>query len=196
LKIKLLEKTSFGELCSLLRKVKLRNQEIFPYKEAEIVLKKVDFSQIYPSATYVLERNLIFLADLRNRFLKICQMDIFKLWNRIIFQTGKKDFVSMIPPIIEYSEEDDCFVILDGLHRLMLARLRRLDIFALYLYNVKSCFPSIPIGWKDVKISTQVPQIKRYCRPGINDSESNRYVLHRDLFPLTSNSSRVSSPVI
>lgn len=141
-----------------------------PYENAKIKILTLNPEDILPTAKYVLEANLLRLIETYKS-----GTDIFNL-SGIINVGG----YLMCPPIIEvwsnspYSSRP---VIVDGGHRIFLARLYRKSIKCVCVSEpIGSPLPVLPINWSDVKIEQSVPSDKRKYNPDLPDpSRPNMY---------------------
>lgn len=112
-----------AELIKELRQIPLlSSNSIFPYRETEIFLTETNPCQdnIKPTSLYIYKDRLSFHRELLHNFLEQHQIDLRSL-NRIIKYQIKEKNYSLIPPVLEFSEEDKCWLIVDGRHRLYLA---------------------------------------------------------------------------
>lgn len=114
------------------------------YSCAEISLITFHWSEIRPTALYVLDGNLQRIKIIADDCELQYGIDIFAL-NQI--HDGGDYVVS--PPIIE--QEGDSFSIIDGLHRCYMARELNREITAILVKNFDSRFPFIysPVEWNE-----------------------------------------------
>lgn len=173
------KKHSKEELIKRLRKVTLLHSSktknpIHVYKKAEIKLTNLPISILMPENFYQIEEVLLNLKNLKKAF-KEKNIDIFNLNGYVSYVTDEdKNDYTLLPVIIEYQREKDGSVnpiILDGLHRISIARSQKLDtVQVIKIAKVNKKYPIYgyvnPNGWEDVKLVKTAPdkQNKRFWR--------------------------------
>lgn len=164
------KKHSKDELIKRLRKVTLLNSSktknpIYVYKNAEIELMKLPISILKPEQFYQVEKVLLSLRNLQ-KALKKKNTDIFNLNGYVSYITDEsKNTYTLLPVIIEYQLEKDGSInpiILDGLHRISVARSQKQEVVqVIKVARVSSKYPVFgrvnPNGWKDVKLVKTAP---------------------------------------
>lgn len=179
MKILDLKKHAKEELIKKLRQVTLLHSSqtknsIYIYKDAEIELTKVSVFELMPESFYLIERTLANLKSLQ-KALAQKNIDIFNLNGYVSYVTDEdKNDYTLLPVIIEYQREKDGSVnpiILDGLHRISIARSQKLDtVQVIKIAKVNKKYPIYgyvnPNGWEDVKLVKTAPdkQNKRFWR--------------------------------
>jgi len=138
-----------------------------PYEWARIDIRMVDPAKVFPTAKYVLRKNLARIAVLADELAKE-DVDIFNLRGVVKIRGGEY----ICPPILEVWGEapyNGTPVIVDGAHRLYLARQRGIQISCVEISgNITSMLPVLPLkGWHEVLEQDTVPEDKRNYHPGI-----------------------------
>ena len=164
---------SKDELIKRLRKVKLLHSSntpnpIYVYESAEIELIHIPVSSILPSQSYYLEESLLKVGKIKEA-LADHNLDLFNLGGFVSYVTNESNIAyNLLPIIIEYQMEKDGRInpiILDGIHRVILARKKNLkNIQVIKIANVSKDFPhpayANPKGWEDVKPMKTAPSKK------------------------------------
>ena len=165
---------SKDELINKLRKVRLLRSSntanpVYLYKDAEIKLDNISVSSIMPSQFYYLEEPLLRVERIQEALAEQ-NIDLFSLKGFINYVTDESDIMyNLLPIIIEYQREIDGSInpiILDGLHRVILARNKDLkNIQVVKIANVSKDFPHPgfvnPKGWEDVKLAKTAPRTEQ-----------------------------------
>jgi hypothetical protein len=169
------------ELVSSLREVKLLNQEVRPYEDADIDLRTVSVESFRPTQLYVLSGAIERQRKLREELLPEGVDTLYLDGGIAIDNDGYR--VAMIPPIIEEDPEHGPSL-LDGTHRAMMAhRFGRKALNVLYIKGVHADYPihSYPTEWENVIEYHATPEdvsLKRRYRT------ENPIALRRDLSSL------------
>lgn len=161
------------ELIKRLKKVTLLHSSntknpIYVYKNAEIEINYLPVSSLMPHQFYQIEEVLLKLRNLQ-KALREKNIDIFNLNGYVSYTTDEsKNAYTLLPVVIEYQREKDGSIdpiILDGLHRISVARSQKLDtvqVIKAAKVNVK--YPVFgyanPNGWQDVKFVKAPPDRK------------------------------------
>jgi hypothetical protein len=167
------KKYSKEELVKRLRKVTLLHSSdtdipIHVYKDAEIELDFIPVSSILPSQFYYLEESLLKVGKIQEAFMEH-NLDLFSLDGFVNYVTNESSVAyNLLPIIIEYQIEKDRSInpiILDGIHRVILAKEKNLKkIQVVKIANVSKDFPHPgyinPKGWQDVKLTKTAPSKK------------------------------------
>lgn len=173
MKILNLQKYTKEELIKKLRQVTLLHSSqtkdpIYVYKNAEIELTNLPVSTLMPGNFYQIEGTLLNLRNLQ-KALKKKNIDIFNLNGYISYATDESKHVhTLLPVIVEYQPEEDGSInpiILDGLHRISIARSQRRErVQVIKIIKVNKKYPVYglinPHGWRDVKLVQTVPDKK------------------------------------
>lgn len=174
MKIKNYKAYSVKELIKKLRKVILLNSEkrgkpIFVYRDSEINLKRVKIKDLLPLQLYQLESSNQLVLNLYKIFKKKYNQDIFNMNGYATYSSNDKSY-TFVPPIIEYIENskgNTQKIIIDGLHRVILAKkLRKKAITVIVIENVPQelNLPVVPNTWAELKVVKVAPEIKHKRR--------------------------------
>jgi len=179
------KKHSKDELVNRLRKVTLLHSSntpnpIYVYENVEIELTHIPVSSILPSQFYYLEEPLLRVGKIQEALAEH-KLDLFSLDGFVKYITNQSDVVySLLPIVVEYQPEKDGRInpiILDGIHRVILARKENLKkIQVIKIVNVSSDYPYPgfvnPKGWEDVKLMKTAPakKDKRHWRFPIEEA--------------------------
>lgn len=155
---------SFAEIQQELREAPILGEPAFcPYRQAEIGLVSVSVRDLCPCALYVLNDGLTNVRETTRQLLEL-GVDIFNLssdrtslW---LEEDGAEDEGrTLTPPLIEVSEDDgNAMVIVDGLHRIVIARESGLEtITVIRIRGSAAPIPSLPVPWEAVKKLDSVP---------------------------------------
>jgi len=191
MKILKYKKYSKDELVNRLRKVTLLRSSntaspIYVYKNAQIEVAHIPVSSILPSQFYYLEEPLLKVGKIQEALAEH-KLDLFSLDGFVNYVTNESDIkYNLLPIVVEYQMEKDGSInaiILDGLHRVILARENNLkEIQVVKIANVSRRYPVFgyvnPKGWKDVKLVNTPPskKDKRHWRFPIEEA----YKYYRD----------------
>jgi len=192
MKILRYQKHSKDELINKLRKVTLlrstkTDNPIYVFKDARIEISNIPVSSIVPSQFYYLEKSLSKVGEIQ-KALKEQDIDLFNLDGFISYQTDESDIkYNLLPIIIEYQKEKDGSInpiILDGIHRVILARKENLQkIQVVKIANVSKDFPYPAYvnsrGWVEVLPAEFAPLQKDKRNWRFPIGEVNKY--YRDL---------------
>lgn len=173
MKILKYKKYSKDELINNLRKVTLLHSSktaspIYVYENAEIELAHIPVSSILPSQSYYLEEPLLRVGEIQEALMEY-NLDLFSLDGFVNYVTNESDVMyNLLPIMVEYQMEKDGSInpiILDGIHRVILARKKNLKkIQVIKIANVSKDFPhpayANPNGWQDVKLVQTAPDKK------------------------------------
>ena len=148
------------------------------YRDAEITLRTFDPNSLRPTAKYVVTTNLDFVADMAAE-LHRSGIDIFHL-DELFEGSG----YTIAPPIVEFS--DGVPAIVDGIHRVHLARALGRTVSVVYIKGVDPNYPiiSTPVEWSDVieyAVKPKESHLLRNVRPGISDTSDGLKKYYRDL---------------
>lgn len=202
--IQVVNRLSFEELEERVRSVPLLKacnpdgSKIFVYQQADIRLRKVSTDELNPTTFYVVKKNLEFQRDLRVYLLAEHGVDTLALDGALELENrDTNEQWTLIPPVVEVSEEDVFFdntrgdlrydqsvrvkvpIINDGAHRAYLARKICQPLNVLSISNIPPEHPfyAYPNPWHMVNVVDAVPKSmadkKLYRR-------SNSYDLYRD----------------
>ena len=186
-----------------------------PYAEATIELKRYAVEDLSPIATYVLRPQLELLGRVQTQLVDRYALNLFDVAGMLEYELGGVAH-RLITPVVErfYEPTQDrvVSVIVDGLHRVCLAR--RLDVTHIWVTEISEVparFPivSLPLRWEQVREVDSVPTdaAKREFRYASIDDvpaelttvgltpENYRYYFYRDLSGLGSGGVRRSADV-
>ncbi|MBD3244613.1 MAG: hypothetical protein GF335_01320 [Candidatus Moranbacteria bacterium] len=121
MKIEKIKKFNQKELLERLRNVTmLKAPKIKPYKDCSISLEKLDTSQLYCPQRYLIEENILNIANL-DWALRKKKIDIFNLNGFVRFWIkNQKEPTDILPIIVEESIENNgkvVNIVCDGMHR-------------------------------------------------------------------------------
>lgn len=198
-----------------LRDVRLRgDRTLQPYADAHIAARRLRIADLRPMSSYALASRIEQLATLQTCLEERYALSLFDLTGIVEFQQDGAG-VRMAPPIVERYREPaegaEAAVIVDGLHRVLLARARGLEcIWAVEIRDVPSRFPLVafPLRWDEVNVVEAVPTTgakRRFRYPRFADfpdisgfsavqpTEADYlYFFYRDLAPLGSTGIRLA----
>lgn len=159
------------------------DQHVLLFRDAEIRLVEFYPDELNPVALYAKKENLDFQRKLRKHLLRKYGVDTLALTEVLHLRT-EKGLVGMIPPYTELSEEDLSLIaregdrppqerqtlrlqlLIDGLHRGLIAREEGVSITCLSVRNIPRShpYPAYPCGWEQVVVGDEVPPLKKYYR--------------------------------
>jgi hypothetical protein len=201
----------------------------YPYTEAVMIPKRVAISELRPISKYILRAHIqqqeLFYNELLHKY-KLSMFDLTGILEYQLKKTAMDDEVidransamifHMAPPIVERyyepAEASEVSAIVDGLHRVSLARMLQLThIWIIEISHVDEKYPllALPVSWDDVIPTDTVPpqNEKRLFRypsfedfqrdiPHIHTSLATRenymYYFYRDLSTLGSGGIRLA----
>lgn len=193
----------------LLHDVRLNgDRTLRPYAEAQIRARRLRIADLRPTAYYALNSQLDGHRFLLRALEREYALSLFDLSGVLDYTVGGKPY-RMGPPLVETyfepAEHQVVSAIVDGLHRILLARLLGHEtIWAIEITGIPPQFPLVPLPltWDDIRQMDSVPpqEAKRRFRfPTLADfpdisglstiqvNEANcRYFFYRDLSPLGS----------
>lgn len=170
----------------------LEDKSVRPYQNCSIQVTDIETAVLAPAQLYILRGEFEKVRDLRWAMLERCGVDILRMadWRvrnnelveasmRIGDQLGYIEFtvdgqtVTILPPIVEVSEEADrtkVNIINDGMHRCYLARICRITPAVVRIEGIPKNLPyyayPAPDGWSAVQMVEKIgPRlIKKYHR--------------------------------
>ena len=194
---------------AILQDVRLNgDHSLRPYADAQIRARRLRIADLRPTAYYALNGQLEGHRFLQRSLEREYALSLFDLTGALDYLVGDM-FYRMGPPLIEtYFEPAEGQVvsaIVDGLHRILLARaLGHEFIWAVEITGIPPQFPLVPLPltWDNIRLMDAVPPLeaKRRFRfaaladfPDISaysgvtvDEATYRYFFYRDLSPLGS----------
>lgn len=132
---------------------------IFPYKDADIRLEEIRYSDIRPTTLYVLRQNLHTQARLTDRLGQL-GYDPLALDGALELRNEAGDTHGLLPPLVEETPVDGVYL-LDGIHRNYQQRqLGRTTFTALFITGIDERCPSYayPNAWDDIVEYDEVPE--------------------------------------
>lgn len=173
-----------NEMLELVRNTKTLKGGLQPYLNSEISIRSMHPNEISPTANYVLSDSIARLVRGHDYALKN-GFNIFDLSEIHSFMNG----YVIAPPVVEYSPDDKSDLLVDGIHRVFLAKLMDTKINVIYIRDVDlSCpFVSYPLTWENVDVVQNRPDVARRIREGVID----RTFHYRDLSFLGSTGPRI-----
>ncbi|HSX37068.1 MAG TPA: hypothetical protein VLG13_03050 [Patescibacteria group bacterium] len=183
----------WDELETRIRAVSLlqpRNGEtIYPYKNAQISLEDISYSDIRPTSLYVVRINLLLQGRLAED-LAVQGYDPLALGGLLTVHEAGKEPVGLLPPIAEETDEDGKYL-LDGLHRAYLGwQANRATFKVIHIRGITPDYPAAarPNDWTEVIEYDSVPDdphLKRRYRM------ANYLSLRRDFSALNGSEPRL-----
>jgi hypothetical protein len=181
----------------------LKDTTVKPYQNARISLKEFHAEEVNPSTFYLIRKNLEFQMALRQHLLEKHGVDTLRLDSFLeitsVKEDGTKEIWGLTPPVIEltprlvkyhpqdgevaYEHAEKVYIpiIVDGLHRVFMAKQLGLPFNALYISGASEEHPfyAHPNHWDKVRLFDETPKTmeekKLYTRPS-----PNYYYLYRD----------------
>jgi len=200
MKIEIIRQIPFEELEKMVRGVPLKEpdeqgNQIFPYRDTTIEIRRVEPDELNPATFYFLKENIQFQKDLRLALIA-ADTDTLELDGGIEYRIDGGDVWRMIPPIVELTEEPVLFgndrgdkvynefiriklpVVVDGANRCALAKTVDSRINVLFIKGVpyEHPFYALPNEWERIQIYDVTPPYEKkkfYRRKDI-------YALYRD----------------
>jgi hypothetical protein len=169
----------------------LLDPSLRPYENARIEITRRRISELSPIASYVLDPQLDLLRRIHATLASRYALSLFDLSGLIEFDLDGQHY-SLAPPVVERYDEPalstEVSVIVDGLHRVSLARALGIrELWVVDISDVPADFPvpALPLHWDDVRAVSTVPadRAKRTFR--FPDLEQ-LYFFYRDLSSLGS----------
>jgi len=188
MKILKYKKHAKEELIRKLRKVTLLNSKkigkpIFVYKNTVIELREVKIKDLVPLQLYQLKSSNQLIINLNNILWKKYKEDIFHMDGYCVYESNDKKY-TFIPPIIESIENSKGKmqnVVIDGLHRMLLAKkLKKETATVIVIRNIpqKLILPVVPNTWEEMEIVEIAPKGERKRRWLIPPEKG--YLYYRD----------------
>jgi hypothetical protein len=154
------EHFSKEQLVENLRKVTMLKQpEVYPYKDAEILLINIDVRDLFPAQRYVLMSELQKVRELEWE-LQALGYSMFQLDGYLKLHLSDFDEpIDLLPPVVEESVEANGFrinLINDGMHRLYTSLLHWAVPQVILVKDVPEDYPYYAFPnlrrWDDVEI--------------------------------------------
>lgn len=161
---RLVRTLSWGKLEALLRAVVLLGDEtIRPYAAATIKPRKIKIDDLRPTAYYALNAQMQWHRQLASALQTRYALSLFDLTTAVDCVQGNLPF-RIAPPLVETyheaAEDRPVTAIVDGLHRVLLARHLGLDsLWVVEISDIPAEYPLVPLPlhWKDVTLCDTVP---------------------------------------
>lgn len=160
-------------LIQQLRKVTmLKDPTNYIYKDVYISLENINTDYLIPPQNYLLNNELENKLELKYALEKH-GYDLFNLNGYLEFQLDTGQIVTLLPPIVEESIEQNGAVlpiINDGMHRVYLARVHGVNPKVIFIRGVPNQYPyyAFPVigGWDKVERVDSIPKgyIKKWHR--------------------------------
>src|SRR5579864_4822018 len=141
---------SGAKFTTLIRETGLMyNPALLPYQSSDIALRSMPIEILSPLAKYVLQENLTQLDHIRKSLL-VQELDILQLSGLVEITSGsERKFVA--PPVIEEWAHEGRLIV-DGLHRLWLARRYGIrHVTCVVIQNVGMPLVPLPVSWSDIR---------------------------------------------
>lgn len=171
--LKIIRTYPFAAVVQKLREAPLANDPIpgfRPYRISTITLESITPKELHPCALYVLRPHLTLARDLRESFLiqGIDPLNLTADAAQIDFEWRGRAKCTISAPIVEVSVDDGGIpVLVDGLHRVMLAKTLNLPkVTIIQIKNTAIPLPVLPVGWHEIRAydNTPPPYLKRRFR--------------------------------
>lgn len=183
------------------------------YQHATVQIKRMNIEQLAPLSLYVLRPQLTQHTRMFWYLLSTYRQNLFDLKGVLEYIHAGERY-RIVPPIIETYREPttgtDISAIIDGLHRLYIARqLGFTEAWVIEVQHVEPTLPPIalPVNWSDVVPYDSTPSSEakrryRYTEPAAMQAAIHRavstadyqYYLYRDLTLLGSAGIRTTTP--
>lgn len=164
---------------------KAGDEEILVYERASLSIRDVDLDLVSPTSLYVLEENLAFQRELRLHLMAQASIDTLHL-SGVLRLRGPDGVIGMAPPVVEIYQDTvsvspqegdalyenpiamDFSILLDGIHRGMLAREMGMTLRCVVIQHALSGpLPyAYPNSWDEVGVYKEVPAVKKRYRRG------------------------------
>jgi hypothetical protein len=180
--IRILREIPWSELEERVRGVPLLEKgedgaEIFPYENAKISLRRVSTAELCCPSRYALKGNLEEQRRLHH-FLRDYGLDSLSLSSALELSDGSDRVWSLLPPVVEVFNQEVIFpprageidhtgrssvipiqMLIDGVHRVLLAREIGAEINVLHITGVNERFPyyALPNSWEELRILDELP---------------------------------------
>lgn len=139
-----------------------------PYRASLITLETVTLDLLQPCARYILEGKLEIIRKLRNELLKqgIDILNLTKDKAVIHYSWGERENCIISPPLVEQSVDDGgVLVLVDGLHRVVIAQELKLPTISVTLIKNTACpLPVKPVSPDEIQLCDIVPPTERKRR--------------------------------
>ncbi len=137
----------------------------YPYRASLITLEAVTLDLLQPCARYILEGKLEIIRMLRKELLKQ-GVDILNLTKDkaiIHYNWGERENCIISPPLVEQSVDDGgALVLVDGLHRVIIAQELKLPtVNAILIKNTACPLPVKPVTPDEIQLCDIVPPTER-----------------------------------
>lgn len=156
----------------LIEKIKqvtmLYDESIKPYESATVKLRTINQHVVYPAQEYVLSSQLVNIANFRFKLINDYNVDILNMHGYVVTEFSDDTVMTTLPPIIEASSLEDCYLICDGMHRMYLSRRYWFNPVVVEISGVSQpyyAYPN-PDGWDNVSIvkTIDLDMIKKFHR--------------------------------
>jgi hypothetical protein len=188
LDVRLMRAQTWGALVAMLRAVTLLGDETLrPYADATITPRKVHIDDLRPTAYYALKTQIEWHHQLASALQRRYALSLFDLTTAIDCEHQATPF-RIAPPLVETyhepTENKTVSAIVDGLHRVLLARQLGIDsLWVIDLRDIPPHYPLVPLplAWGDVTLCDAVPptHAKRKFRfPQLEDFPADEMAQH------------------
>ena len=150
MKYNLLNSRALAEVVADLRSATLKGDEdLFPYRNAQIEIQTLNISHLVPLAKYVMLEQLEFLENLQSKIAD--KGNIFALNGQLLLK-GEGDKFRLSPPVVEYWPNEGLLLV-DGLHRVWLALKQRVtEIVCFTIQDVEYPLVPLPAEWEEIVV--------------------------------------------
>lgn len=163
--------------------------EVFPYSTAKIAIRNVSVKELCCPSKYALKINLEEQRRL-HQFLLESGIDSLSLTSGVELTDGSGEIWSLLPPVVEVVEQEVIFppregeldhsnrsslipmqMLIDGVHRVLLARELDRELNVLHITGVDPHYPyyALPNSWSELQVLNELPrsaQEKKLYRRG------------------------------
>jgi hypothetical protein len=158
-------------LEDMLRQIPLKGDPVLrPYADARIDVVRYPIAELRPTSHYVLKEQLKSHDSINSILLEKYAISIFDLTGILEYYIDNVSY-RMSPPIVETyyepSEQKIVTAIVDGIHRVWLARVLGLEeLWVVEISNIPVHFPLVPLpaNWTDIKEQNEVPETSKKRR--------------------------------
>lgn len=185
MKIERIKKFSVENLIARMKKVSmLQAPRVKPYQDTVITLEKLTTDELYCPQRYLIEQNLLDIAEL-NWEMKKKGVDIFELNGFVrFFLKEKKEPIDILPIVVEESFEEDhrvVNIVCDGMHRAFLARQYRKIPQVIFIRGIAPKYPyyNYPVykgsDWGKIDLFPSLPLPEGYIKKWTREKNYKAY---------------------
>jgi hypothetical protein len=131
---------------------------VYPYENAAISLREVNYDEVRPTSLYVLKDSLAIQAALGSDLI-FQGYHPLHLEGGLVLRNDGGEQIGFVPPIVEETKQEGMYV-LDGAHRTSIGRwLGRTSFVAIHIADIREDCPAYayPNNWDDIRIFNTTP---------------------------------------